>query len=214
MVSGSAKPVSPRARRLAERIHVLVAQLLETRVKDPRLGFVTITEVRMTGDLQHASVFYTVMGPNSEGAMGQGGVGHDDQAQENARKDSAIALRSATGLLRSEVGQQLGLRLTPTLEFIPDALPDSARHVEDLLQRAAASDAQVRQAATGAQPAGDADPYRKPHEGALTDDEDDGERADHGEPGPERAAEGRQFSSAQFPSAQVSSELHSTEGKV
>lgn len=146
MARESSAAVSPRARRLAERIHVLVAQLLDTRVKDPRLGFVTVTDVRVSGDLQHASVFYTVMG---------------DQASQ---ADTAAALRSATGLLRSEVGAQLGMRLTPTLEFIVDALPDTAAHVEDLLAQAKAHDEQVRQAARQARPAGEDDPYRKPRQ--------------------------------------------------
>ncbi len=52
----------PRARKVADRIHEVVAQMLDTRIKDPRLGFVTVTDVRVTGDLQHASVFYTVFG--------------------------------------------------------------------------------------------------------------------------------------------------------
>ena len=55
-----------RARKLAERISQIVARLLETRVKDPRLGFVTITDARVTGDLQHATIFYTVYGTDEE----------------------------------------------------------------------------------------------------------------------------------------------------
>lgn len=145
----------PRARKIAERIQQVVAQMLDTRIKDPRLGFVTITEVRVTGDLQHATVFYTVLG---------------DEAQ---RADSAAALASATGIIRSEVGKQTGIRLTPTLEFVPDALPDTAKHLEDALAAAARRDAEVAALAAGATYAGDADPYRRPveHEDAEGDDE-------------------------------------------
>ena len=136
----------PRARKLAERIQQIVAQMLDTRVKDPRLGFVTVTDVRVTGDLQHASVFYTVLG------------------DEEARTGSAAALESAKGLIRSEVGKQTGVRLTPTLEFIADAVPETAQHLEQALKQAAARDAEVAALAMSAQYAGEADPYRRPVE--------------------------------------------------
>jgi len=99
-----------RVRKLADRIRVIVAETLEMRVKDPRLGFVTITDVRVTGDLREATVFYTVYG--------------DDEA----RADTAAALDSARGVLRTEVGRQTGVRHTPSLDFVADALPDNARH--------------------------------------------------------------------------------------
>jgi ribosome-binding factor A len=133
-----------RARRLADRIKVIVAETLEMRVKDPRLGFVTITDARVTGDLREATVFYTVYG------------------DEAARAETAAALESARGVLRSEVGRQTGVRYTPSLAFIADALPDSARVIDDLLVRAAAADAAVRASAAGAEYAGEADPYRAP----------------------------------------------------
>ena len=133
---------SPRVRKVADRIHVIVAEMLERRIKDPRLGFLTVTDVRVSGDTQHATVFYTVMG----GA--------------EAIDSTAAALASATGLIRSEVGKQLGLRHTPSIEFVLDAVPENARHIEDLLARARASDAEVARNAAGAQYAGDPDPYR------------------------------------------------------
>ena len=138
-----------RARKLADRIKEIVAQALELRIKDPRLGFVTITDVRLTPDLREASVFYTVLG----------------DAQE--REASAAALASAKGVLRSEVGRQTGIKFTPTLTFILDALPQAVRHVEDLLIEAARADALVHEQAQRAAFAGDADPYRYPR------DEDD-----------------------------------------
>ena len=133
-----------RVRKIADRIRVVVAEMLERRIKDARLGFVTVTDVRVTGDTQHATIFYTVLG--------------DDEQ----RAATAAALDSARGLIRSEVGKQLGMRHTPSLEFIPDALPDSAAHIEDLLARARQSDAAVAAAAAGASFAGDADPYKRP----------------------------------------------------
>jgi ribosome-binding factor A len=162
-----------RARKLADRVHEVVAEALEKRIKDPRLGFVTITDARVTNDLQHATVFYTVFGSPEE------------------QQASAAALESAKGVLRSEVGRRTGIRLTPTLEFILDAVPENAAHIEELLREARERDHQVAGLAAGAQYAGDPDPYKKPAE----DDEDetddefagdilDGEGASRGRPAP------------------------------
>ena len=137
---------SPRVRKIADRIQVIVAELLERRVKDPRLGFVTVTEVRLTGDAQHATVYYTVLGEDA-----------DQQA-------SAQALESARGMIRSEVGKQLGMRTVPTLAFEFDGVPESARHLDEVLAKAREADAAVAAAREGAKPAGEADPYKKPRE--------------------------------------------------
>ena len=103
-----------------------------------------MTDVRVTGDLQHASVFYTVLG--------------DDEA----RAGTAAALESAKGMLRSEVGRQTGIRLTPSLEFVLDAVPETAAQLDAALQEAARRDAEVAALAARATPAGEADPYRRP----------------------------------------------------
>jgi len=137
-------------RRLAERIGQIVAEMLERRIKDPRLGFVTVTETRLTGDLREATVFYTVYGSPEEQA------------------ETAADLRSATGVIRSEVGRQLGLRHSPSIEFVADALPDNARHIEDLVAAARQADEELARTREGATWAGDPDPYKKPAE-----DEDD-----------------------------------------
>lgn len=129
--------------KVADRIHEILATRLEKGLRDPRLGFVTITEVRVTGDLQHASVFYTVYGTDEE------------------REDSAAALKAATGYLRKEVGQGLGIRLTPTIEFIADELPETAQHLTSLLEEAKRRDAESAARAREAKYAGDADPYRR-----------------------------------------------------
>ncbi|MEU2873629.1 30S ribosome-binding factor RbfA [Streptomyces olivoreticuli] len=135
-----------RARKLADRIREIVAETLQRRIKDPRLGYVTITDTRVTGDLQQATVFYTVYGDDEE------------------RAASAAALESAKGILRSTVGRETGVRFTPTLTFVADALPDNARTIDDLLAKAKAKDAEVREVSSGKTYAGDADPYRKPGE--------------------------------------------------
>ena len=133
---------SNRALKVADRIREIVAASLETRVKDPRLGFVTITDVRVTGDLQSASIFYTVLG--------------DDAARES----TAAALKSASGMLRSEVGKILGLRITPTLEFFLDGLQESASAMNELMSEVAKKDEELRKLREGAKPIGEADPYK------------------------------------------------------
>ncbi|MEG3614918.1 30S ribosome-binding factor RbfA [Isoptericola haloaureus] len=142
---------NPRARRLADRIKEIVAQMLDTRIKDPRLGFVTVTDVRVTGDLQQASVFYTVFGSDEE------------------RTGTAAALESAKGMIRSEVGKQTGVRLTPTIEFHLDSVPETAAHLDAALSQARLRDAELAALREGKSPAGDADPYRTSDEHA--DDE-------------------------------------------
>ena len=144
-----------RARKLADRVREVVAEALEKRIKDPRLGFITVTDARVTCDLQHATVFYTVFGDDAE------------------RAATAAALESAKGVLRSEVGRRTGVRLTPSLEFVADALPESAAHLDDLLAVAHQRDAAVAALANGASYAGDPDPYRKPAPPDEDDDADD-----------------------------------------
>ena len=160
---------SPRVRKIADRIQVIVAEMLERRIKDPRLGFVTVTDVRVSGDTQHATVFYTVLG-------------EDDQMAA-----SAAALGSAKGLIRSEVGKQLGMRHVPTLEFVHDALPENARHLEELLAKVRESDAAAATSAAGATYAGEPDPYRKPRAEDTDDQADAGEGIDLGDEDDEAA---------------------------
>ncbi|HEY9564691.1 MAG TPA: 30S ribosome-binding factor RbfA [Nocardioides sp.] len=144
---------SPRVRKIADRIKIIVAEMLERRIKDPRLGFVTVTDVRVTGDSQHASIFYTVLG------------------EEDSLADTAAALESAKGIIRSEVGKQLGIRHVPTLEFFHDALPENARQLDDVLARARQIDEQVAATRANARYAAGEDPYKKPREAAEALDE-------------------------------------------
>ncbi len=141
---------SPRIAKLQDQIQQIVAEMLQRRIKDPRLGFVTVTDVRLTGDAREATVFYTVLG------------------EEQDLKGSAIALESAKGLLRSTVGKKLGLKFAPTLTFMLDATTIAAQDIEDAVVRALSADEQLAEVRQGAAYAGDADPYRKP---AADDDE-------------------------------------------
>lgn len=132
---------SARVLKLADQIKSIVAHMLQRRIKDPRLGFVTITDVRLSGDTRDATIFYTVLGEDAD------------------LRATAAALTSATGVIRAEVGKQLGLRFTPTVTFVADAVPESARQIEELLAEAKAADGAVAERAVGADYAGDADPY-------------------------------------------------------
>lgn len=142
-----------RARRLAVRIREIVASTLENQVKDPRLGMVTITDARVTPDLRDATLYYTVYG------------------DEAARVDSAAALDSARGVLRSQVGRQTGIKFTPTLAFVPDVVPEQADHIDELLAVAREADAGLAEVRQGASYAGDPDPYQREHD--YVDETDD-----------------------------------------
>ncbi|MFI6574252.1 30S ribosome-binding factor RbfA [Nocardiopsis sp. NPDC050513] len=142
-----------RARKIADRIQRVVAEMLDRRIKDPRLGFVTVTDARITADLRDATVYYTVFGTPEEKA------------------GTSAALESAKGVIRSEVGRQTGIRHTPSLTFVVDEVQENAQHIEELLAKARQSDEEVAQRATGARHAGEADPYRAPRPEAEDEDE-------------------------------------------
>ncbi|MDX6743410.1 30S ribosome-binding factor RbfA [Actinocorallia sp. A-T 12471] len=142
-----------RARKLADRIQQIVAEMLERRVKDPRLGFVTVTDAKLTNDLREATVFYTVYGTDEEKA------------------GTAAALESAKGIIRTEVGRKTGIRHTPSLTFVPDEVIENAHHIEQLLAKAKEQDAEVAAKAVGAAHAGDANPYKSDEDDELEDDE-------------------------------------------
>lgn len=164
---------SPRVLKLADQIKQITAQMLERRIKDPRLGFVTITDVRLTGDSRDATIFYTVLGDDAD------------------RAGTEAALQSATGVIRSQIGKQLGLRHTPSLVFILDAVPDSARQIEDLLAKARHEDAQVADLASRASYAGEADPYKKKADDTEDDADDEDNDADTDTDGDESEDDGR-----------------------
>lgn len=131
-----------RASRLASRIKVIVAEALRTRVKDDLAETITITDARVTNDLQHATVYYTVLAEDDEG-----------------KAAGTRLLETHRGALRHEVGRQLSVRLTPTLEFVADEIPESAAHLEDLLRKAREEDERVKNLRGNADPV-DGEAYR------------------------------------------------------
>ncbi len=150
-----------RARKLAVRIRQIVSSAIELQVKDPRLGMVTVTDTRVTSDLREATVFYTV-------------YGDANQVEESAR-----ALASATGVLRSTVGRQTGIKFVPTLTFVADVVPDTARELDEALERVRSADAELARLRENATYAGDADPYRHADEG-----DDESSDVDEADPSP------------------------------
>jgi ribosome-binding factor A len=139
-----------RARRLAKRIMAIVAGELSHQIKDPRLAMVTVTAATVTPDLRDATVFYTVYGDDAD------------------RAASAAALASATGVVRSAVGRETGIKFTPTITFVVDTVGEQSRHIEELLAKAKAADEAIAARSAGARFAGEADPYKQPR---IDDDE-------------------------------------------
>jgi ribosome-binding factor A len=110
-----ANPTYPRSLRLAETIRRLVGEWVEGEQADGRLGFVTVTDVRVTGDLRHATVYWTALGAEP-----------DQEAAE-------ATLKELTGQARSFVAARVRLRYAPTLEFHRDDLPEHSARIERLL---------------------------------------------------------------------------------
>jgi ribosome-binding factor A len=110
----------PRARRVAQQIQQALSELIRREVRDPRLGMVTLTEVRMSSDLSYATVYYSVLGA-----------------------DPALAqeiLDSAAGMLRGPLGRSLGIRHSPQLRFVKDDLIESGARLSALIQDAVRDD--------------------------------------------------------------------------
>ena len=135
---------NPRAARIAALIQRVVASSIERELHDKRLASITVTEVRVTNDLQIAKVYWTQLGHE----------GHE----EGERK-------------RSLVGHKAGLRLTPQLQFVFDEVPGEAHEIEDILAVAKKRDEELARARATAQYAGDADPYK--HDDEPSDDFED-----------------------------------------
>ena len=106
---------SERMRRVDEAVREVISDALSQDLKDPRVGFVTVTDVKTSSDLRHARVFVSVLG--------------DDEVREA----SLEGLRSAHGFLQGRVGGELHLKRTPTLDFVHDDTPARADRVERLL---------------------------------------------------------------------------------
>ena len=152
---------NPRAARIAGLIQRVIASSMEAQLHDKRLSNVTITEVRVTNDLQIAKIYWTQLG-------------HEGREQGERRR-AQQALNQAKGRLRSLVGSKAGLRLTPQLEFIFDEVPGEAHEIEDILAIARKRDEELAKARETAQYAGDADPYKHDEPNDDDDFDEDGD---------------------------------------
>lgn len=152
---------NPRAARIAALIQRVIASSMEAQLHDKRLSNVTITEVRVTNDLQIAKIYWTQLGHE----------GHEQGERRRAQQ----ALNQAKGRLRSLVGSKAGLRLTPQLEFIFDEVPGEAHEIEDILAIARKRDEELAKARETAQYAGDADPYKHDEPNDDDDFDEDGD---------------------------------------
>jgi ribosome-binding factor A len=106
---------SRRQERVSERIHVDISELLQKRLRDPRLAHVTVTDVEITADLKLATVFISVMG------------------DREAEKAALLGMERASGFIRRELAVSLEMRLTPSLRFELDRSWERGAHIDELL---------------------------------------------------------------------------------
>jgi ribosome-binding factor A len=107
--------MSHRPNRVGEQMKKELTEIIGRKIKDPRIGFVTVTDVQVTGDLQQATVYISVLG--------------DDEQKENTLK----GLAKAKGFIRSEIGHRIRLRKTPEIIFEFDESIDYGNRIETLL---------------------------------------------------------------------------------
>lgn len=106
-----------RSERVGDLILEFVSQMLSREVNDPRVGAVTLTGVKISNDLKHARVYFSILG-------------------DQQRKEEALSgLQSATGFIRAKIARQLKLRFVPTLEFFHDDTQANAQRIEELLRK-------------------------------------------------------------------------------
>ena len=111
-----------RSDKVGEEIHKIISELLIKGLKDPRIGFVTITGVKLTTDMRQASVYFTVIGTDEE------------------KKHTEAGLNSARGFIRKEIGQALKMRFTPDIQFKHDTSVEYGYHIESILKEIGSKD--------------------------------------------------------------------------
>lgn len=108
--------MSLRSNRVAEQMKKEITDIIARKIKDPAVGFITVTEVAVTGDLQQATVYITSLG------------------NERERKESLKALEKASGFIRQEIGSRIRLRRTPELAFEFDTAIEYGNKIDALLR--------------------------------------------------------------------------------
>ncbi len=109
--------MSLRANRVGEQMKKELTDIIGRKLKDPRIGFVTVTDVRVTGDLQQATVYVSVLG------------------NEEQKENTLIGLAKAKGFIRSEIGKRIRLRITPEITFEWDSSVDYGNRIENLIHQ-------------------------------------------------------------------------------
>jgi ribosome-binding factor A len=120
-----------RNQRVAEQMKKEIADIVGTQIKDPRVGFATITHVEVAGDLQHAKVYVSVLG------------------DEDAKRNTLEALTRSSGFIRGEVSRRLRMRVTPELGFKLDESGEYSTHIESVLRKIKSSSSGQRTDETG-----------------------------------------------------------------
>ena len=116
-----------RSNRVAEQMKKELGEIIARKLKDPRIGFVTVTDVEVTGDLQQATVFITVLG--------------DDRK----RRETLKGLTQAKGFMRTEIGQRIRLRKTPELMFELDKSFDYGNKIDNLLKQIKTEEVEIEE---------------------------------------------------------------------
>jgi ribosome-binding factor A len=124
---------SARMRRVDEAIRQVIGDALAGDLKDPRVGFVTVTDVRTSADLRHARVYVSVLDASSQARARPAEPVLVDTGTEGPRRATLEGLRSARGFLQARVAAELRLKRTPTLEFSYDDTTDRALRVDALI---------------------------------------------------------------------------------
>ena len=106
-----------RLERLSNDIKHHICDIISRHVKDPRLGFITITEVKVSPDMHHAKIYFTVLGEGKE------------------KKDSQDAINSASGFIRKELASCMNIRYTPELDFRLDEAKECSKNIDDIFKK-------------------------------------------------------------------------------
>jgi ribosome-binding factor A len=111
-----------RSEKVGEAIHEIVTELLIKGLKDPRIGFITITGVKVTDDMHYSTVYFTVFG------------------DDTAKKDTEAGLNSARGFIRREMGKKLRMRCVPEILFKYDTSLDTGNRIDELMREIKANE--------------------------------------------------------------------------
>lgn len=130
-----------RSDRMAEQLRRELSDIVQGEIKDPRLGFFSFTEVRMSRDLSHAVVYTSVLDfDNKESVQIDANQSDTNQATDNALQETVAVLNRATGFIRKQIASRIQARIVPTLKFVADDSVSRGSEMDVLIQKALYSD--------------------------------------------------------------------------